>query len=191
MRGRCPYCGARRGSSGKHATETNNMKGKVIIAALIALVLIVAVVVLLVSNGKDGGDPAATPPGGSSLPGDSDVDTVTSPPLPSDEPEPSDAPTATPPPAVTEVQVRYNGYLITDNDLTEYVGNTLALTCTTVPAETDEIPVWESSDEAVFQIVPDVTGRKANLAVVGTGDRKLTVTVGGKSTEVIVRCKKK
>jgi hypothetical protein len=188
MRGRCPYCGARRGSSGKHATETNNLKGKVIIAALIAVVLIVAVVALLLANGKDDTDLITTPPGGN-LPDEGDVSSVTSSPLPPEEPSPTETPTATPPPAITAVQVRYNGFLIANNDLTEYVGNSLPLTCTTVPAETDEIPVWESGNESAFQVVPDATGKKANLTVVGTGDATLTVTVGGVSAEVIIRCK--
>jgi hypothetical protein len=163
------------------------MKGKVIIAALIAVVLIVAVVVLLLANGKDGTEsPVSPPPTG--LPGEGEVIAVTSSPLPSTEPEPSEEPTATPPPAVTSVDIRYLGSVTVD--FMEPVGTTIPLTCVPVPAETDEIPVWESSDEGVFQVVAaDTTGRGANVTITGSGSAKLTVTVGNVSHTIDVRGK--
>ena len=53
FRARCPYCGARRGKRGKHANDSDNSKGKLIIGLLLILVLVVAVVVLVVTSVND------------------------------------------------------------------------------------------------------------------------------------------
>jgi len=50
FRSRCPYCGARRNKRGKHADESDNSKGKLIIGILLLLILIVAIVVLIVTS---------------------------------------------------------------------------------------------------------------------------------------------
>lgn len=50
LRGRCPYCGARRGKRGKHSNDVDNSSGKLIIGLLLALVLVVAVVILIITS---------------------------------------------------------------------------------------------------------------------------------------------
>jgi len=53
LRGRCPYCGARRGKAGKHANHSSNTTGKVIIGLILVAVIIAAVIFLVVNGGKD------------------------------------------------------------------------------------------------------------------------------------------
>ena len=44
LRGRCPYCGTRRGKTGKHANQGGNTTGKLIVGLILILLLIAAVV---------------------------------------------------------------------------------------------------------------------------------------------------
>ena len=50
LRSRCPYCGARRSSKGKRATDTDNATWKLIIGIVLIVVLIAAVIVILVTS---------------------------------------------------------------------------------------------------------------------------------------------
>jgi hypothetical protein len=186
FRARCPYCGARRGHDGKYATGTDNSKGKTIIALLFMLVLVVAVVVLLVTSTSDK-EPTPTPPPSSNIPDEGDVNTVPGlPPVITPTPTPPETPTATPAPAIESVSIRYAGTVT--NDFTEKIGNSLLLTCTVVPADAEDVPVWTSSDEEIFKVVPtDTTGKSANVTILKRGDAVLTVTVGDKSAKCDVR----
>lgn len=50
LRGRCPYCGARRNKSGKRASSSDNSKWHLIVGVLILVVLVAAVIVLIVTS---------------------------------------------------------------------------------------------------------------------------------------------
>ena len=51
LRGRCPYCGTRRGKTGKHANQGGNTTGKLIVGLILILLLIAAVVFLIITGG--------------------------------------------------------------------------------------------------------------------------------------------
>jgi hypothetical protein len=192
IRSRCPYCGARRGSPGKHADGDDSFKGKATIGILILTALIIAVGALLFTSlaereedpdpGPSGGVTSNDPPPASGLPGEDDVSSETGTPIsPTQTPTPS--PTPPPPPTVESVQITYQGSPIADKEFTVRVAEVVPLKARTVPAETDFTPVWESSNENVFMVNPDgkVTG-------IGEGDATLTVTVGDVTDECLVRC---
>ncbi|MDR1590291.1 MAG: Ig-like domain-containing protein [Oscillospiraceae bacterium] len=192
IRSRCPYCGARRGSPGKHAGGDDSFKGKATIGILILSALIIAVGALLFTSLADrGDDPPSDPsgavtddPGGSpDIPDDSDVNTQpgTQPTL-TPTPTPSPSPSPTPQP-VESVQMTYAGTAISE-EFSVWTGEEVALKARTVPAETEYTPVWESSDEEVFMVNQDGT-----VTGIGRGTAKLTVTVGGATAECIVRGK--
>ena len=87
LRGRCPYCGTRRGKNGKHANQGGNTTGKLIVGLILILLLIAAVVFLIITGGdtfgkKDKNKPAdkagdkTEQNGGSIMGNDEDVTTV-------------------------------------------------------------------------------------------------------------------
>lgn len=199
LRLRCPYCGARRGSSGKHASENDNSKGKLIIGILLLVILIVAVVVLVVTSTKDADKDLDANPTGSDDVGPSDPedgivtvpgnnDDYTPPPT-TDDGVIDDGPGVSA--AIQSIVLQYNGRDIQreessgKQDFMMSVGEDIQLTAkiTPTPAEDEVVDVsWESSNESVFMVVK--TGK---VTAIGKGTATLTVTVGGVSTECIVR----
>lgn len=63
LRGRCPYCGARRGKAGKHAPTQGNTTGKIILGLILLAILLAAVVILVLAGNKN-----RTAPGGKTDP---------------------------------------------------------------------------------------------------------------------------
>jgi DNA-directed RNA polymerase subunit RPC12/RpoP len=191
VRSRCPYCGTRRGARGKHADSDDSYKGKATVGVLILSAIVIAVAALLFTSLSDEGeDPGATggPSGAVITPtpslfpnsenGGDSVDGL----YPTISPTPTPEPTATPEPIqnVEVVQITYSGVVKTD--FTVDVGEKVALKVKTLPVQTDEQPIWESSDEDVFMVTEDGV-------VTGTGKKDratLTVTVNGVSAECIV-----
>ncbi|MBR4743521.1 MAG: hypothetical protein IK082_04935, partial [Oscillospiraceae bacterium] len=87
LRGRCPYCGTRRGKNGKHANQGGNTTGKLIVGLILILLLIAAVVFLIITGGDTFGKKDKNKPedkagdkteqnGGSIMGNDEDVTTV-------------------------------------------------------------------------------------------------------------------
>ena len=87
LRGRCPYCGARRGKAGKHSSQGGNTTGKLIVGLILILLLIAAVVFLILTGGdsfgkkekgkdKDKAGEKTEQNGGSIMGNDEDVTTV-------------------------------------------------------------------------------------------------------------------
>ncbi len=88
LRGRCPYCGTRRGKTGKHANQGGNTTGKLIVGLILILLLIAAVVFLIITGGDTFGKKNKDKPaedktgekteqnGGSIMGNDEDVTTV-------------------------------------------------------------------------------------------------------------------
>lgn len=193
FRSRCPYCGARRNKRGKHADESDNSRGKLIIGILLLLILIVAIVVLIVTSL---GEKKAADKDDSKKENIVDVndDDVTS--VPGTEPtvkpteQETNVPTGNdkqptenePKVEVESVTLMYAGRELDELDFTIGVGETLQLEYETEPAETGLKPKWASSDENVF-----IVKSTGEVMGVGEGDETLTLTVGDKTVECIVR----
>ena len=198
MRGRCPYCGARRIGRGKYSEESDNSKGKMLVGVLILAVLVVAAGVLLfTSDPKD--QNVETPrnsgtetPRSPSIPDETDVEglpgktTIT----PNEETTPPEEETpeqtTTPPSEVISVVITYSN--VTKTDFTAGIGERVPLRVRIEPVGLDLDIVWSSSDESIFSVVATNTeGTSATVTGIGRGTGLLTVTVGGVTAECIVR----
>ena len=196
VRSRCPYCGARRIGRGKYSEDSDNSKGKMLISVLVLGVLVIAAGFLLFTTPPAEADTTSPPPTSptGSLPDEGDNISLTNPdtPPPSTPPTVSDTPTPPPAPQVQSVTITYAGRGIKDNDLTEYVGNKLALGARVEPPGIEEVIDWRSSDTGVFEIVPTSTdGTAATLTPIAKGTATLTVTVGGVESTCIIRIRAK
>jgi predicted nucleic acid-binding Zn-ribbon protein len=194
FRSRCPYCGARRNKRGKHANDSDNAKAKLVIGTLLMLVLIAAAMVLIISSLPPDNEPevnnTASPEATDSAePTYNDDDGVVEEPGTSASIEPSPEETESPDVSeipVESVQITYAGKEVTDFTLA-HLGDYENLKYKTVPAETTAEPEWKCSDESVIMFVENETGVK--VTAVGSGVATLTLTIGGKSAECIVRVK--
>lgn len=193
LRARCPYCGARRGKRGKHANDSDNSKGKLIIGVLLILVLMVAVVILVVtSTSKTAEQPDEKPDESQQhYTDDDDVSSVQGTPgnLPpeTDEPAEGDEPAADAPqepvqeePKVTAVSILSFG--TPTSDFTVNVGDKVNLSYRTDPEGLGTDVEWKTSDENVFVIL-----QTGELTAIGSGTATLTLTVDGVTAECIVR----
>jgi hypothetical protein len=200
LRGRCPYCGARRGTAGKHAGDRDDIKGKMIIGIIFIVIILAATAVLLITsikNGKDdaAGGPSSDIPVTANVPDDgSNTEVVNpdyTPPVETETPPPE-----TPAPTLESVKITFNGsVLAVDKDSGNYdmsakVGETLTLKAKLTPEGIEGLkPVWESSDATVFDAVPDIDGISAKVTMLKKGTARLTITVGEKTAVVTVRVK--
>lgn len=187
LRGRCPYCGARRSSKGKYAGDPDNMKGRTIIGVLILVALLAAVIALIIISVRNDEGAEPTPPASTIGIDDS---TNTQIPGPSIEPSPTppEESFVPPPPSVQSVAITYAG--ATKTDITEKVGTTLTFKANILPADIDLVPEWTSSDPSVFEVVPeDTSGLTAKVTMIGKGNATLKLTVGDKTAECIIRVK--
>jgi len=184
---KCPYCGAMRGSRGKYARDSDNERGRVIIGVVLICVLLVAIVVLLVSTGGDDGELPDNPGAVTSqtpLPDDEDLNTS----VPGTEVSPSPSPTATPtpPPSVTSVEIRFYGSISTD--FTEPVNSKVPLTVKVLPEGIEGVEItWTSSNTSVFDVVPSLDGKSADVTITGKGTAILTVECNGITAKCTVR----
>ena len=165
------------------------MKGRTIIGVLILIALLAAVITLIVLSVKGGGD-GKTDPADVSMPIDDSSNTSIIGTSPEPSPTPVEVSFEPPPPAVQSVAITYSGN--TKVDITESVGTTLTLKVRIVPEDIDIVPVWTSSNPEVFEVVPeDTTGLSVKVTMLSTSPRSappvLTVTVGDKSAECIIR----
>jgi len=193
LRARCPYCGARRGSVGKHSNERDNIKGKVIVGSIFLVVILAATTVLLIVSSKNNPNvvdpPSITTP---NLPDEGDVDSIINPEWTPD-PIIEDTPTPTPPPVLESVKLTYAGTEIAKDsdgvyDFREKVGTTLKIGLRLSPADIEGLTItWESSDASVFDVVPAADGLSAQVTMLSAGTAKLTVTVNGITVNSTVR----
>ncbi|MDR0838551.1 MAG: hypothetical protein LBN99_02795 [Oscillospiraceae bacterium] len=188
LRGRCPYCGARRGSGGKADGDRDNIKAQLIIGIVLLLVLIVAVTVLLITSVKNGsnGDPDPTP-AGSLLPDEGSNSEIVNPTI-TPPPATPTPPIETPPPTIQSVSITYSGSAKVD--ITQKVGEVLLMKAKINPEGLEAVPVWESSNPDVLGVTPtDPSAMSANIRMITAGTATLKVTVGDKTAECIVRIK--
>lgn len=188
LRGRCPYCGARRSKKGKRVSAADNSTWKLVIGIVLLVVLIAAVVVLLITTlnaddaaKKTGDDDLITTP-----PSNEGVDSLDNEPIDS-EPDDSEEQTGTneptePEPTVQSISITYFGDPRTD--ITMKPAEVLPLWYKTVPEDVQETAVWSSSDENVFVVLQD-----GKITAIGqSGDEAvLTVTIGEVSAECVIR----
>ncbi len=187
LRGRCPYCGARRSSKGKYADDPDNIKGRTIIGILILVALLAAVIALIIISVRNSDAENPDSPSVSSYLDDSGTTSMPGPSI-APSPSPPEESFEPPQPSVQSVSITFNGRKL--EEFTEPIGKTLTLKANVLPEDIDLVPQWTSSDTSVFEVVPDdTTGLSVNVTMLSKGNATLTVTVGDKSAECIVRVK--
>ena len=171
IRGRCPYCGARKRRSGKSAGNGDN-RWQIIAGIILLVIIIIAVAVLVFKNISAGGTgkPQATP---------TPTIQATSTPKQSSTPTPS----ATLP-AVTPVATpKVTAIVLSRQDFTlAKLGETWVLSATISPTGATQSVTWTSQDTKVATVNSD--GR---VTAVGNGTTTITAEAGGVQATAIVR----
>lgn len=218
LRSRCPYCGTRRHKKGKRVSDGDNATWKLIIGVLLIVVLIAAVLVIVVTSLNDKPDetpnddgnkpgysqhdnvdnkPGTNPDGntpsdgntGDGNTGDGNNGNTGDDGNGNGEGD-GDGNGQTPDNTtkVTSVSLKSN-YADPFLDMTISVNEKQTLTCIITPSDaTTSVPVWTSSDESVFAVVPDgPDGLTATVTGIAVGDEKVTVTVDGVSYTADIR----
>ena len=190
VRGRCPYCGARRIGRGKYSEEYESSKGKMLVSILIMLVLVVAVGVLAFSAPRtdtDNGDTSGglnltnpdleygtegygDPPPDNGGQGEEDCP---------EDCECEDCVEFVPMPTLQLARVLWNtrgGRQFQSGpegpEFTLIVGESLPLILNIVPDNAEVDIEWRSSDDSVFSVTAvaaDETRRTATAVGTGTG----------------------
>ena len=200
IRSRCPYCGTRRIGQGKHSEETDNAKGKMLIAVLVMGVLVVATGVLLfTTEAPDVPDPEESigqvedqeEPSN----GDEDYFTIDGPTpnLTIDDPiDPDEDSGATLSVEAQSITVRFGrNALIGSPDKPEFTLRmseaTITLNIMVEPVGVVDVPQWSTSNMNIFEVTPTTPeANEATVRAIGRGTATLTVTVGNVSQEVTV-----
>lgn len=204
LRGKCPYCGARKSKRSKKTADSDKVGWKLVVGIIIMVILILAVAAILFislrSSSSDNTN-TDTPAADSSTTDDSSYkadEGVTS----MDDDKPQTAPadnsadgtgttdgTAADPakdntqpaePAVNSVTITYLGDAV--SDVTLNIGEVLGLSCETDPADVTTEPQWSVEDTSIASVLP--TGE---LTAISSGTTTVTVTVGSATAECIVR----
>ncbi len=204
LRGKCPYCGARRSKKGKRVSPNDNATWKLAISLLLLVILVAAVIVLAIGSGRDAENSS---PDDSSSVSTSSVDGETSDssdsadgsdasessdasdttdtsdtPDSSDSSDSSESSTSsvTPSGGVEAVTITYLGD--PRDDITMTIGEVLPLGYQTTPAGIEATALWDSSDDDVFTVTQSGT-----LTAIAAGEAELTVTVDGVTARCIIR----
>ena len=202
LRSRCPYCGTRRIGRGKYSDETDNSKGKMLIAVLIMGVLVVATGVLLFTT--------EAPEPDDSMLGDELEESLEESPLDDNEgifaldganlvvppeddiepPEEEDTPLTVEVQSVTVRHGRNNlpGHPNAPEFSLKLNETSITLNVSVEPVGVLEIPQWTTSNMNVFEVTPTTPeADEATVRAISKGTATLTVAVGEVSQDVIVR----
>jgi len=194
---------------GKYSEQSENYKGKMLISILIMAVLAVATGVLVLTAPGPEEDPGISesvngPSAG--LPGEGDNLGLEGPGINGNGPDNSNGYDNGydngdengwdygPAIAVERVTVLFRGSPLRDNEFTEPIAGVVPLSVRIEPANAEiqgEI-TWESSNTAIFEVVPSNPPyyTEANVTIqADSGRATLTVTVDGVYTEVTVRAR--
>ncbi len=182
IRGRCPYCGARRGSGKNNGGDGDNTRWQVIVGAVVLLAIIAAAIILISISLKGRDAENATPtntPGGSigdvsKIDGTDPTVAPTNTPVPT--PEPTPTPVATPEPVVNSVVLSRSDFTLSR------IGETYTIAATLSPAGTAAEIIWISEDPNVCTV--DQNGM---VTAVDHGTTIVSATAGGKTAECTVR----
>ena len=198
LRGKCPYCGARRSKKGKRVSPNDNATWKLAISLLLLVILVAAVIVLAIGSGRDAENSS---PDDSSSVSTSSVDGETSDSSDSadgsdasdttdtsDTPDSSDSSdssessvsSVTPSDGVEAVTITYLGD--PRDDITMTIGEVVPLGYKTTPAGIEATALWDSSADNVFTVTQSGT-----LTAIAAGEAELTVTVDGVTARCIIR----
>lgn len=211
LKGRCPYCGARKSKRSKKNINNDKVGLKVGIGIALMVLLMAAVAVILVfSLTGENADSTSDFTDALGITNNTDVpedgepeysvnEGVTSTPStvkPEDTQEPDDAqkpdaPADTPAddtdtqePADTQEPDMAVTITWLDEPVTDFtlnIGETLSLGYTTTK-ETTSVPEWTIDDSSIASVLP--TGE---VAAIASGSATITVTIDGASAECIVR----
>jgi predicted nucleic acid-binding Zn-ribbon protein len=212
LRGKCPYCGARKSKRSKKTVDNDKVGWKLVVGIVIMVILILAVVaILFISlNGTDSGDKTSdntveetTNNDASSTLEDEGVTSITK-----DEDNTSDTDNNDTTNSNTQSD---NGNTDTEtqetdnsnesstetaavksititylgaavNDVTLKVGEVLALEYITDPADVETTAKWACEDTSIATV-----SENGELTAITSGNTTLTVTIGDVTAECIVR----
>jgi len=193
LKNRCPYCGASRGRGGKRVADATDATARRMIKVLLLLVLVVTVISAIIINlGSEAeGELLNNGPeiiGDGQAPDLDDEEADDVPATPAPTPPPTPAPTPTPIP-VTSLGIAWAFQQGNVNEMTLRVGDSLAVWAEIFPtdADIDEIR-WETGNNTVATVRVDAEDfQRIELMAVGVGTTTITVTLGGHTSDLIVR----
>lgn len=176
IRGRCPYCGARKNRGGKRAADHGNRQLHFIGGTLFLIVVVVAVIILVSKSLKDNNELAPTPT--INLDVTDGVDEVTATPRPEtpDVETPEPTPTPTPTPAVTAITLNRTDFTLS------FIGEQWTMKATLSPADSTAEIKWSSEDESVA-----IIDRNGVVTAIDRGWTYIVCEAGGVVEKCIVR----
>ncbi len=175
VRGRCPYCGARKRRSGKSYGNGDNRWQ--IVAGFILLIVIVVAVAILVFKNLSAGKPKTTPAPSPKV-------SATSTPKQSAAPTQTPVSTESPIPAATPAPtVKVTSIVLTRQDFTlTKIGETWVLGATVSPSNASQVVNWSSADPKIAKV-----GSDGRVTAVGAGTTTITAEAGGVKASCMVR----
>lgn len=189
LRSRCPYCGARRNKRGKHAEDTENNRGKIIIGVLLLVVFAAGALILIITSASKGSSTAesansaktsasAKPTFDEGVTAVVDSNNVRVSPSATVSASPSDGANA----KITAVKIMVKAQGVAATDVTiDTVGKSVQFSFATTPDTTGKVGIWKSSDLNVFNVVD------GKVTTLGKGTATLSVTVDGIPAQCIIR----
>jgi hypothetical protein len=177
IRGRCPYCGARKNRGGKRAADHGNRQLHFIGGTLFLFVVVVAVIILVSKSLKSAKEPTPSPTFTVSV--TKRVDEVTATPRPETTPpvetqEPT--PTLTPTPTVTAITLNREDFTLS------FIGEQWTMTATLTPADSNAEIKWSSEDESVA-----IVNENGVVTAIDRGWTYIVCEAGGVVEKCIVR----
>lgn len=177
IRGRCPYCGARKNRGGKRAANQGNWQLRMIAGILILIVLIVAAIILVSKSLNNEKTPGPSPT--ISFSGNEGVSELT--PSPNTEPTPPTEtvePTSTvsPSPTVSAIKLNREDFTLS------FVGEQWTMTATLSPAGSDAEIKWRSEDEGIA-----IVNQSGVVTAINRGTTNIVCEAGGATAKCIVR----
>lgn len=177
IRGRCPYCGARKNRGGKRAADHGNKQWQ-LVAGILFLVVIVVAVIALVSSSLKKTKTTPTPTPTITVNVNEGVTEVTPSSTPETTPEITSEPTPTPTPEPTVSSITLNR-----EDFTlSFIGEQWTMKATLSPASSDAEIKWRSEDEDVA-----IVNSSGVVTAIDRGWTYIVCEAGGKTAKCIVR----
>lgn len=174
IRGRCPYCGARKNRGGKRAAEQGNKLWPLIAGVLVLIAIVVAVIILVSSSLKNNKDPDPTPT--ITVKSDDGVVEVTATPRPTTSATPEPTPTPTPEATVSAITLNREDFTLS------FIGEQWTMTATLSPASSQAEIKWSSEDESIA-----IINASGVVTAIDRGVTNVVCEAGGKTAKCVVR----